>query len=411
MLPKSVDAAQPGEATPADRPPLRGRRIERAAARDIGTADVPTPTIAERVGARAVLPGAAPQASASAEDLGREQDLAPSSASPRENASALGAKLILILGAPRSGTTWLAKIFDSHPAVLYRHEPDAILHSAELPLICHQQDLEKFREIACDYLLRLANASTLETAGTLPIFEKEFLSPMRQRVRTGIIRGLRAIQPHGSRPRFLRHVRIPDLLGGEPHPDLRIVVKSVMARGRAGFFAELAPASRIIVVLRHPCGHVASMVRGLEFGQFHRRARIDEVLNTEQIGQFGLSHKKLMAMPAIDQYAWAWALLCQKALDDLKGKSNAQIVRYDDLCADPVTLAHELFAFAALPWCEQTANFIRESTHYEGPDEFGGVMRMTSGIADRWRTELSAADQARIISIARQFEVGRRYVQ
>jgi LPS sulfotransferase NodH len=28
---------------------------------------------------------------------------------------------ILILGAPRSGTTWLAKIIDSHPDVLYRH--------------------------------------------------------------------------------------------------------------------------------------------------------------------------------------------------------------------------------------------------------------------------------------------------
>ena len=34
---------------------------------------------------------------------------------------------ILILGAPRSGTTWLAKIIDSHPDVLYRHEPDAAI--------------------------------------------------------------------------------------------------------------------------------------------------------------------------------------------------------------------------------------------------------------------------------------------
>jgi sulfotransferase family protein len=41
-------------------------------------------------------------------------------------AAALAAP-ILILGAPRSGTTWLAKIVDSHPDVLYRHEPDATL--------------------------------------------------------------------------------------------------------------------------------------------------------------------------------------------------------------------------------------------------------------------------------------------
>ena len=31
---------------------------------------------------------------------------------------------ILLFGMPRSGTTWLGKIFDSHPQVLYRHEPD-----------------------------------------------------------------------------------------------------------------------------------------------------------------------------------------------------------------------------------------------------------------------------------------------
>ena len=37
------------------------------------------------------------------------------------------ASLILVVGAPRSGTTWLAKIIDSHPDVLYRHEPDETL--------------------------------------------------------------------------------------------------------------------------------------------------------------------------------------------------------------------------------------------------------------------------------------------
>src|SRR5580692_5237881 len=35
-------------------------------------------------------------------------------------------RVILILGSPRSGTTWLAKIFDSHPDILYRHEPDEL---------------------------------------------------------------------------------------------------------------------------------------------------------------------------------------------------------------------------------------------------------------------------------------------
>jgi hypothetical protein len=39
----------------------------------------------------------------------------------------------LIVGAPRSGTTRLAKIFDSRPDVLYLHEPDSLLTAIGLP--------------------------------------------------------------------------------------------------------------------------------------------------------------------------------------------------------------------------------------------------------------------------------------
>jgi hypothetical protein len=44
--------------------------------------------------------------------------------------------LLLLFGMPRSGTTWLAKIIDSHPDIIYRHEPDSrekidiLLHTA-----------------------------------------------------------------------------------------------------------------------------------------------------------------------------------------------------------------------------------------------------------------------------------------
>jgi hypothetical protein len=33
--------------------------------------------------------------------------------------------LILLFGLPRSGTSWVGKIFDSHPSTIYRHEPDS----------------------------------------------------------------------------------------------------------------------------------------------------------------------------------------------------------------------------------------------------------------------------------------------
>ena len=35
--------------------------------------------------------------------------------------------LSLLFGMPRSGTTWVAKILDSHPHADYRHEPDSLI--------------------------------------------------------------------------------------------------------------------------------------------------------------------------------------------------------------------------------------------------------------------------------------------
>jgi len=48
----------------------------------------------------------------------------PSGAGRRE--LGLADRAILVSGSPRSGTTWLAKLLDSHPDVLYRHEPDEV---------------------------------------------------------------------------------------------------------------------------------------------------------------------------------------------------------------------------------------------------------------------------------------------
>ena len=42
---------------------------------------------------------------------------------------------ILVVGLPRSGTTWIGKIFDSHPRTLYLHEPDSAVPMNGIPLI------------------------------------------------------------------------------------------------------------------------------------------------------------------------------------------------------------------------------------------------------------------------------------
>ena len=47
---------------------------------------------------------------------------------------------VLIFGMPRSGTTWLGKLFDSHPSTLYRHEPDSWRMLEDVPLFPSSTD-------------------------------------------------------------------------------------------------------------------------------------------------------------------------------------------------------------------------------------------------------------------------------
>ena len=82
---------------------------------------------------------------------------------PADRPACLGAtvgpaKLVFPLGAPRSGTTWLAKLFDCHPDVLDRNEPDSVLQDPNLPLICPLDAVEQYNtdsNVAPDAVARL----------------------------------------------------------------------------------------------------------------------------------------------------------------------------------------------------------------------------------------------------------------
>ena len=107
----------------------------------------------------------------------------PADHSAALTAQAGPANLVFLLGAPRSGTTWLAKLFDSHPNVLYRNEPDSVLHEPRVPLLCQPEDIGKYRAIAHDYIERLLDIRTLKTSGSLPVFAKHFTLPLADPLR------------------------------------------------------------------------------------------------------------------------------------------------------------------------------------------------------------------------------------
>ncbi len=317
--------------------------------------------------------------------------------------------VLFVLGAPRSGTTWLAKIFDSHPDVLYVNEPDIVLREERLPVLCRVEDVERYRDVARVYLDRLIDVRTLKAAGSLPVFQKNYRSALACRLRSGIIYGLHLAEFASGGGLWVDRIRIPELVDRSSGQTPMTVIKSVSARGRARIFAEALPGSRIVFVMRHPCGAIASLLRGIGLRKMPKPSRADEVLTTDQAGRLGLTAERFEPLSLVQKLAWHWAILNQKVLDDLAGMSGVMIVRYEDVVADAAPMAQELLAFAGLPWCQQTADFVARSTTYQGPDRYFSVWKNSRATAVGWRNQLSAGEQLEILDIVHRVPAGRLF--
>lgn len=311
-------------------------------------------------------------------------------------------RVILILGAPRSGTSWLAKIFDSHPDVLYRHEPDTVLRDYDLPWMCPPEQVPVYRDAARAYLRRLFDTATLKTAGSLPIFPKRHHGTVATQFRSGVIYGLRAIEQLPGARRVVRGAPVPDLFDMAAHPEIRLVLKSVSSRGRARLFAEAMPGMKTIFILRDPWGQVASMLRGAALGMFEGGIPVQELLMTEHARRYGLTPERFAALPVVEQFAWNWAILNEKAIDDLAGIDGVKVLRYRALCDAPLSEARALFAFAELGWDSQTEDFLRRSTTFDGRDRYYQVFKNTQAAMNRWRGELKPEDQRRIQAVVQE---------
>lgn len=293
------------------------------------------------------------------------------------------ASVILIVGAPRSGTTWLAKIIDSHPDVLYRHEPDEIfraptdIEDAGIPALLHRW---------------IAGWHTRSVAKP-PFFSKSWQVAGARGLRSVVALGVRAA---GRLPRplnALARLRIPDFIA---RPVPRVAIKSVRWIDGAAVLARLLPASRTIFILRHPCGQVNSVMRGQAQRRFDLRSAtmpFDEESTVRFAEARGVGDPAFQALPDAAKYAWAWRAFNEPAYEALAPLSNVRIVIYEALCTEPEALSRDILAFSDLGWNGQTGAFIARSTGRPGATDYFGVLRDALVAAEAWRHSMSEADR------------------
>jgi hypothetical protein len=333
---------------------------------------------------------------------------APPAPAPRETgrpardiAGIAPERVVLLFGLPRSGTTWLAKVFDSHPDVLYRHEPDTVRRGDHLPDWPDEFPDPTALAGARAYLDLLFTARTLKTSGSRPLFRKSYHGPLAHALRVSLIHGLRAADGI-SRGRFpARALPVPDLIGGKDLARITLVLKSVSSPSRLGLFAQALPGCRVIYMLRHPCAQVASMRRGEKLGLFEEEFDFVWLLQSAEARRHGLTEAGFARLPLLERLAWQWVILNERALADIAHLPATRVVRHADLARAPLAGARELLAFAGLSLPRQSEDFIGRSTRHKGAVGYYQVFRDAAAEIDKWRGEMAAAEQAQIWAVVR----------
>ena len=309
--------------------------------------------------------------------------------------------LTILCGMPRSGTTWLGKIFDSHPDTLYLHEPDSVMHIKDLPLVATADQGQIYCLQIASFVEHLRTINSTKVNGSLPIFPKHYYNPLQF--------GWKKCNIYLAKigARVMGEFPVIDLLGKKKYSNLRLVWKSIESVGRLGLFARTIPDVRIIMALRHPCGYVSSVLRGEQKRKFTGDAPTSEdyglmkiLLGTKSARERGLSLDEMKKLLAVERLAWQWLLFNENTIAELKEQRNCKIIRYEDLCEAPQKTVRQLFSFAGLDWQQQTARFLAASIATEN-ESYYSVYKNPRQAAYRWREALPGQDIDRILNIVR----------
>ena len=213
----------------------------------------------------------------------------------------------MIFGSPRSGTTWLGKLFDSHPDVFYLHEPDSILGDREIPFQVREDELEQYIVPAFEYISLLLDIKNIKATGSLPIFRKNYRNVLMHLFRCSYVYSSKILQ-RGIGAEKLRNIDVPDFFGAGKKVNCQYVIKSVNSLNRACLFSRAKPDARILHLIRHPCGYVASLVRGFRLKLLQGKSFMPAVSRMPEAKQRGFTLDYLESLTVEEQLACLWMI-------------------------------------------------------------------------------------------------------
>jgi hypothetical protein len=312
-----------------------------------------------------------------------------------------------VAGLGRSGTTWISKVIDSSPEVLYFHEPDLVKRIPCIPLTTAAEDFEAWGGLVRKYVEHLPDYSCARSLMKRPYFNKHFHQGAAQKLAHQLfLARLRFDQVTSKLVGVKTLRRMPIALRSVPV----IVWKTVTQTGNIGCFLRAFPEQQMVHVIRHPCGFIDSVLRGertkmlaSSVGLSDDPGIFDFALKTAFAQKLGLTLRAWRTMDRIERLAYIWLCWNEQANVDADGMVNYHLVYFDEMCQDSFRVSKALYDFLGLVWGSQTEAFIATSTTTNSSSYYS-VNRVSQDVPTAWKSGLSADQIKRVLEICSQGE-------
>jgi hypothetical protein len=309
------------------------------------------------------------------------------------------AKLIFVVGFPRSGTTWFSNVINAHPDVLYRHE------AIGRHYMSFGADL--FHRLQFDY--GLADGDYNKVIKTLlkavpetdkpPFFRKRFrplVPPAAQHALWLAAKASPVFAPLYSSLFTPRRVT-----------QIRLVLKETQTSSRLDSVVAGVRSDALLILIRHPYRVIASHLDGFRRGlmRMHdsrtRSAWYRDHRDHSYVKSIGLTEQDILATSEVEYRAISWRVSNDSYLAMHRSHARSRIVIYEQLLNNPSASVADIIQFLSLGPHKQVEEFVRNSTSSSGGDirimpdassDYFSVFRGKSFDRNAWKRLLSGPE-------------------
>jgi hypothetical protein len=304
-------------------------------------------------------------------------------------------KPILIVGLPRSGTTWTLRALAGAAGTIAVLEPD---NEDKYPAAIHGKRL----------------------VGRYPVLPPGERAPDYRDLWEWILRGA----PEDRRARLARHLLGPGAVGrihqgrrdpvtwlagqlarapragpeAGPRPTGRIVAKSIHAQLATEWLATQFDLD-VLILLRHPANVLASW---LEMNLKDARNSTLETrpeIRARYLEPWGVP---LPGPDPVERMSWRIGLLTAAIEDASSRHPDWHLRTHESLCTDPTAEFRRLYADLGLAWGEGAQAFLDE---HNAPGSGFTVRRVAAELSDSWRQRLDDRQLATLRRTLAQFPI------